>query len=337
MDYKEEALQTPSRTNSSAVGNNSARSISEYRQQERSRWKKRAFSFIFAGILISILVHFNIAVILQLLMRSGGDATSAGALTTIEFAMQDSSTLSDMPEGQELQQQESISTEASSEALTATQATLAADATTTALEANSAGMTPSLGGGGSSGMGGGMGGSGGGTTFFGISSSGTRFCYIVDVSGSMSAQNRLGSALAELTRSLKQLPDFARFYVLFYSSSVRLDIPSMQKGWNTARASTIRRMTSEFESIHPQGGTNPGPAFQLALSLKPLPEVIFFLTDGVISPFSAEELRQMIPDGSRVVVNTIAFGDSANQDAMIEIAKENRGQYKFVASDGGKR
>jgi hypothetical protein len=36
-------------------------------------------------------------------------------------------------------------------------------------------------------------------------------------------------------------------------------------------------------------------------------------------------------------VNTIAFGDSANQDAMIEIAKENRGQYKFVASDGGKR
>ncbi|MGY8756935.1 MAG: hypothetical protein ACKVLC_06135, partial [Phycisphaerales bacterium] len=80
MDYKEEALQTPSRTNSSAVGNNSARSISEYRQQERSRWKKRAFSFIFAGILISILVHFNIAVILQLLMRSGGDATSAGAL-----------------------------------------------------------------------------------------------------------------------------------------------------------------------------------------------------------------------------------------------------------------
>ncbi|MFT4593478.1 MAG: hypothetical protein ACI9JK_001190 [Phycisphaerales bacterium] len=337
MDYKEEALQTPSRTNSSAVGSNSARSLSEYRQQERSRWKKRAFSFIFAGILISILVHFNIAVTLQLLMRSGGDATSAGALTTIEFAMQDSSTLSDMPEGQELQQQESISTEVSSEALTATQATLAADATTTALEANSAGMTPSLGGGGSSGMGGGMGGSGGGTTFFGISSSGTRFCYIVDVSGSMSAQNRLDSALAELTRSLKQLPDFARFYVLFYSSSVRKDIPSMQKGWNTARASTIRRMTNEFESIHPQGGTNPGPAFQLALSLKPLPEVIFFLTDGVISPFSAEELRQMIPDGSRVVVNTIAFGDSANQDAMIEIAKENRGQYKFVAPDGGNR
>lgn len=337
MDYKSEASPAQNRMQTSVAGNNSLRAISEFRHQERAQWKKRAFSFIFAGILISLLVHFNIAVILQLLMRGETSTSSAGAMTTIEFAMQDSSTLSDMPEGQELQQQESVSTEASSEALTVTQATLEADATTTALNANSSGMTPSLGGGGSSGMGAGMGGSGGGTTFFGISSSGTRFCYIVDVSGSMSSQNRLGSAIAELTRSLKQLPDFARFYVLFYSSTVRLDIPSMQKGWNTARSSTIRRMTKEFESIRPQGGTNPGPAFEKALTLQPLPDVIFFLTDGVISPFSEDVLRQMMPDGSRVVVNTIAFGDSANQDAMIAIAKANRGQYKFVPSDGGKR
>ena len=336
MGQMADSTSTQENASGAGVSSSSLQAITEYRAQERKRWKKRVFSFIFAGILISILVHFNIAVLLNLLTRGGSGGTPEGAMTTIEFAMQDSQILSDMPEGQELQQQESIQTEASSEALTATKATLDADASTTALNANSSSMSPSLAGGGSSGMGGGMGGSGGGTSFFGISSSGSRFCYIVDVSGSMSSQNRLQAALAELTRSLKRLPDFARFYVLFYSSTVRNDIPSMQKGWNTARSSTIRRMTKEFDSIKSGGGTNPGPAFEKALALRPLPEVIFFLTDGIISPFSSEKLKLMMPDGSHIVVNTIAFGEAANQDAMIAIAKANRGQYKFVKSTGGK-
>ncbi|MBT4531008.1 MAG: VWA domain-containing protein [Phycisphaerae bacterium] len=317
-------------------GNASLRAISDYRHKERLRWKKRVLSFIFAGILISLLVHFNIAVLLNLLLRGGSDGSPEGAMTTIEFAMQDASSLSDMPEGQKLTQQESVQTEASSDVLTSTEATLEADPSTTSLNAKSSSMSPSLAGGGTTGMGGGMGGSGGGTSFFGISSSGTRFCYIVDASGSMSGQNRMAAAIAELTRSLKRLPDFARFYVLFYSSNVLPNIPSTQKGWNTARSSTIRRMTKEFESIRPGGGTNPGPAFAKALSLRPLPEVIFFLTDGVIAPFSAEKLREMMPDGSRIVVNTIAFGVSANQEEMISIAKSNRGQYRFVKSEGTK-
>jgi len=310
----------------------SVESISHYKIAERARWKKKIISFVFLGLLISVLVHLNIGFLLSFLMRGGSELGSSGAMTTIEFAIQDSESLSDMPEGEQLQQQESVQTEASPESLTSTQATLTADASTTSLNATSQAMTPSLAGGGGAGMGTGMGGSGGGTSFFGISSAGSRFCYIVDVSGSMQNQNRLASAVTELTKSLKKLSDFARFYVLFYSN--RVNEPVIQKGWNTARSSVVRRMIKEFETLRAAGGTMPKPAFEKAFSLDPLPEVIFFLTDGEISGFSADTLRAMIPQGKRIVVNTIAFGDSANQQQMIDIAKATGGQYKFVPSGG---
>ena len=308
----------------------STQAITQYKNEERQRWKRTIISFVFIGLLISLLVHLNIGFLLSFLMRSGSNNGSSGAMTTIEFAMQDSESLTDMPEGQELSQLESVKTEASPESLTSTQATLTADATATSLSSKTQSTTPSLAGGGGAGMGSGMGGSGGGTSFFGIASAGTRFCYIVDVSGSMQSQNRLTSAISELTKSLKRLPDFARFYVLFYSNQV--EMPAMQKGWNTARSSTVRRMINEFETIRAGGGTMPRPAFELALVLEPPPEVIFFLTDGEISGFSADMLLALIPRGKHIVVNTIAFGDSANQQQMIDIAKATGGQYRFVKS-----
>jgi len=332
MEQKADSPSTHVKTPSKTPNRASAEAITQYKSEERARWKKKIISFVFIGLLISVLVHLNIGFLLSFLMRGGSDSGAPGAITTIEFAIQDSESLSEMPEGEQLQQQESVQTEASPDSLTSTQATLTADATTTSLDTASQSMTPSLAGGGGAGMGSGMGGSGGGTSFFGISSAGSRFCYIVDVSGSMHNQGRLSSAIAELTKSLKRLPDFARFYVLFYSNQVRE--PAMQKGWNTARSSVVRRMIKEFESLSAGGGTMPKPAFEKAFSLQPLPEVIFFLTDGEIAGFSVDTLRAMLPSGERIVVNTIAFGQSANQQQMIDIAKATGGQYKFVQSGG---
>lgn len=304
--------------------------IARFKSDERLRAKKKVISLILIGLLISVLIHLNIGFLLSLLMRGGSNSTSPGAMTTIQFAIENSESLSNMPQGEQLQKQEAVQTEATSESMNATQATLTADTETTSLDSSSQSTAPSLAGGGSAGMGDRMGGSGSGVSFFGISSVGSRFCYIVDSSGSMRSQNRLESAIAELSRSLKQLPDFARFYVLFYSSSITE--PSMQKGWNTARSSTIRRMINEFQTIHASGGTIPTAAFEKAFALNPPPEVIFFLTDGEITGFTADILRKMLPPKSRVVVNTIAFGDAAGQQQMIDIAKATGGQYKFVPS-----
>ncbi len=314
---------------STALERSTVEVLTQFRKEETERCKKRVLSLIFVGLLISILVHINIGFSLSLFLRGGDGNASPGAITTIEFAILDSESFTELPNADSNQTQEVAETQATSEALEATQATLDADDSPTKLQTSTSSMTPSLSGSGSSGMGSGMGGSGGGgTSFFGIASKGTRFCYIVDVSGSMQQNERLSSAIAELTKSLKKLPDFGRFYILFYSSDVQE--PATQSGWNTARSSTVRRMVKEFESIKAGGGTNPKPAFEKAFELKPLPEVIFFLTDGEISGFTVDALKALIPSNTRVIVNTIAFGASSSQQILREIAQATGGQFNFV-------
>ena len=303
--------------------------IAQYRNEERLRWKRRVWSLIFVGILISILVH--LIIFLQFSGTVGGSFFSQqGEAHQIELAVLDEESFTDLPEGEQLTQSQlqSEHTEASADVVENTQAILAADTTGTALLATEQSRMASLTGSGTAGMGLGMGGSGGGgTSFFGITSSGTRFCYIVDRSSSMGKDN-FAKAKAELIASLEKLPDFARFFVLFYSTDYIE--PGMQQGWNTARRRTVTKMAKEILQMTAHGGTNPLPAFVKAFELKPPPDTIFFLTDGEISPFSNNKLQEIMPKGKKIVVNTIAFGDDTSQKILQEIANATGGKYNYV-------
>jgi hypothetical protein len=144
----------------------------------------------------------------------------------------------------------------------------------------------------------------------------------------MNNSNRLALALEELSASLKSLPDFARFNILFYHSLV-VEPPS-QRGWNRARRSVVRQMVRDFQAITPAGGTHPILAFEMAFMLDPLPEVIYFLTDGDSLGFKLDRLIQMIPSKSPIVINTIAFGNNSTQQLLRDIANATRGKYTFV-------
>jgi hypothetical protein len=303
--------------------------ITQYRNDERARWRRRALSLIFVGLLISLLVHIIIFLFSYSASSGIGISPPIGAVTTIEFAVMEEDSFTSLPEGEKLTQTESSATDATSEVIETTQAILTADSSAVSLIPSSNAQATSLTGSGSSGMGVGMGGSGGGgTSFFGISSSGSRFCYIVDRSGSMDSGGRLEAAKAELISSLKKLPDFVKFYVVFYSSNIY--IPASQKGWNTARRGTINRMAKEIRLVTASGGTVPMPAFRDAFELTPPPDSIFFLTDGQISGFSMEALQNLIPANNQVVINTIAFGNAASQKLLQEIAQSTGGEYRFV-------
>jgi hypothetical protein len=175
--------------------------------------------------------------------------------------------------------------------------------------------------------------SGAGTTYFGIAGRGTRFAYIVDRSGSMSAYNRMGIALRELARSIQGLPDYAQFHVVFFSSPPVVT-PPMQRGWLRARPNTVTNFTRWLDNVTPGGGTVPRPAFEHVFALDVRPDVIFFMTDGIIAGFSAEEVRQMNSRGRRVVIHTITFGDQGSEELMRQIARDSGGTYRFVP-DGG--
>ena len=93
---------------------------------------------------------------------------------------------------------------------------------------------------------------------------------------------------------------------------------------------TIKRMADEIRTMSASGGTVPMPAFINAFALSPPPDIIFFLTDGQITGFSIEALLEIMPTNKKVVINTIAFGNSASKTLLQEIANATGGQYTFV-------
>ncbi|MHC5023439.1 MAG: vWA domain-containing protein [Planctomycetota bacterium] len=200
------------------------------------------------------------------------------------------------------------------------------------LQVVAAGSVPSLGGGGGDGGGQpGLGGGAAGTSFFGVASTGTRFAYIVDRSGSMGNDAKLETALAELGRSIQSLPDYAYFYVVLFSSKSVL--PPMQRGWMRAQRANVSRLSRWLDSeVDAGGGTLPREAFIQVFALDVRPDVIFFLTDGRVQDFSAAEAAAMNRRGKRVVINTIAFGDPSSQDMLKEMARQSGGVYRYVPS-----
>ncbi len=190
-------------------------------------------------------------------------------------------------------------------------------------------------GGPASGIGIGSGKGGGGTSFFGVGGRGSRFAFVVDVSGSMEQDNRLGTALAELKRSIGALPDYAQFYVVLFSNdAIRPDFEA--NGWLRATRTNIARMKTWIDTQPSRGGTYPYDALKICYTLPQPPDVIFFLTDGEIPVDSAELVRALAKDvKGDVVVNTIGFSSEAGKDQLIEIAQQNRGVFRFVPVRGG--
>jgi hypothetical protein len=186
-------------------------------------------------------------------------------------------------------------------------------------------------GGGGTGLGLGAGG-GGGASFFGIGAKGSRFAYIVDVSGSMGEQHKLESALRELARSIDALPDYASFYTLFFSSGFTQ--PPMQKGWMKARKPVVRQFITWLNNVDPGGGTEPRTAFLQVFSLDVRPDVIFFLTDGQFNDITVEEIAALNGRGKKCVINTIQFGDPTGEALLKEIASQTGGVYRFVPPEG---
>lgn len=201
------------------------------------------------------------------------------------------------------------------------------------IEAPGAGALVGPGGAGS-GIGIGSGKGGGGTSFFGVGGRGTRFAFVVDISGSMEEGDRLRTALAELKRSIGALPDYAQFFVVLYSD--RAWAPEFEReGWLRATRTNISRMKAWIDEQQARGGTYPLDALRMVFQLPQPPDVVFFLTDGLIPGDTAEQIKLLAKDLHReVVVNTIGFGGDAGAEPLIQIAKENRGVYRAV---GGSR
>lgn len=162
--------------------------------------------------------------------------------------------------------------------------------------------------------------------FFGTSIVGRHICFVVDVSGSM-AGPRLEAALTELARSINALPADRLFYVLFFSGSTLV----LEDRWTRASPSLKRKFIAKLAGIEAQGGTEPVSALEHAFRrLAPVPDEIHFMTDGLIPVTTAGRLRDLNSGRVRTVIHTYAFGESASEPMLREIAADHGGQYRFV-------
>ncbi|MCG3134729.1 MAG: hypothetical protein HMLKMBBP_02089 [Planctomycetes bacterium] len=189
------------------------------------------------------------------------------------------------------------------------------------------------------------------TGFFGISSSSTRLCYVIDLSGSMNEpqvagkpETRAQKAKAELGRAIRALEDGAWFNVVLYSANVRVWKPEMQP-------STLetRRAACEFiEKAEVVGGTATFDALDAALALGDVGkgkargadpsgdaklDTILLLSDGkptlgkVIEP---DRIRAAVRDLNRerrIAIHSIALGGDADASFMEGLATDHGGTY----------
>jgi len=157
--------------------------------------------------------------------------------------------------------------------------------------------------------------------FFGVAAEGQSFVFVVDKSGSMMGE-RLETARQELLDSIDQLRPNQEFYVIFFDSIFH-EQPT--KGMVRATPRNKKVVRDWIMNAVSSGGTVPYPAIEVALSLRP--DVVYVLSDGEFSHDEVDRVKSINTDFT-IPIHTIGF--KINSQTLKDLAKQNRGQYRYV-------
>jgi hypothetical protein len=172
------------------------------------------------------------------------------------------------------------------------------------------------------------GGAGGVASFFGVEARGQRFAYIVDRSGSMEGA-KIQTLKSQLISSIGGLSESASFMVFFYSSGARS--LGNRSRWLDADPRNRDLASREIAATSAHGGTDPLPAFELAFNMRPKPDAIYFMTDGVFDEAVAAEIAALnARTGAVTPVHAISLVDDSARELLQSIARQSGGTYTHV-------
>jgi hypothetical protein len=212
----------------------------------------------------------------------------------------------------------------------------------------------------------------GGTSFFGQAVRAERIAYVIDFSSSMGSEGRADLMRRELTKSLGNLTHGTRFGVICFSciaweagDNVNLDrkrghavvkeeggrrfewkdlggkqgwkqagIPQ-RADWLIASQDQLARSKKIVKGAPLSSGTAWDKGLNMALDMTPLPQVVYFMTDGVASGSGAWARELGGKARSKGVrINCIALMEPRAHDDMNELAKLTGGQFTIVTKGG---
>ncbi|MDA1007654.1 MAG: VWA domain-containing protein [Planctomycetota bacterium] len=177
------------------------------------------------------------------------------------------------------------------------------------------------------------GGGGGGTPveFMGLKSEGKDFAFILDCSGSMAMDERFFHLTMELRKTLSGLTKENSFQIVFFDHGHYVMPPAkMVTATQAEKDAALLWVDQQFHG----GATTPNAAIQYVLTQLKC-DSIFLMTDGIFDdPPSVVALFETLNVDREVSVNTIAMHERGGEAILQQIAKENRGDYRFVPPPG---
>jgi hypothetical protein len=199
----------------------------------------------------------------------------------------------------------------------------------------------------------------------------TRIAYVIDFSKSMNGK-RQKLMRAELASSVSALTPEQNYQLIFFAGPVwiagsAVTMADDQKSgvvtspagresrwsaigagrwevaghapealWLNASKSNLDQSVATIHRTQLVNGTYWKPAIDMALELKPAPDIIYFMTDGIVS----RNVDEIIDDLSRTarrrkcIINTISMMEPEAADAMRSLAQKSGGTFTMINPDG---
>lgn len=186
----------------------------------------------------------------------------------------------------------------------------------------------------------------GGIGFFGTRAKGDSFAFVVDISGSMTAEfkevdtenngvsrimTRWDKAREELLATIDAMSEGQSYCVVLYNDDHLTMIEGGEPvGLRKATVSNKQKTRLWLERMSASGGTQPQESLAYALDLQP--DVLYFLTDGAIPPVSRDVAAAF--NQKRTVIHTTCIGYVQN-DILQLISADHRGQFRAIGPSGG--
>ncbi|MGJ8641848.1 MAG: vWA domain-containing protein [Luteolibacter sp.] len=208
----------------------------------------------------------------------------------------------------------------------------------------------------------------GSAKFFGPAVRASRIVYVIDYSRSMTRLGRNELMREELTKSVKGIGPGTQYQLIFFAGpywvagdKLKLvnnfantiegqngktydwkggenngskDMAKFTPDWLSMSESNIRKSIKDIKDTPLALGTKWGPPLEMAMRMNPVPQLIFFMTDGIGGNVGMTDDLAKEAKRKGIVINTISLIEPAAEEAMYNLASKTGGVATLVDERG---